>query len=106
MSILKTRFKRCAQVMDAWHSAGVLTSAFEPVFSALPRLAGVTSPRQRWLGPGRAGQDTMVPGQVDSRLWHQRSQAGDEIHRIEGHLRGAVPVGGLQGVDHLAGGTE
>ena len=50
MSILKTRFKRCAQVIAAWRSAGVLTAAFAPVLGALPRLAGVTSPRQRWLG--------------------------------------------------------
>jgi len=39
-----------AQVTAAWHSAGVLTTAFVPVLSALPRLAGVTSKRQRWLG--------------------------------------------------------
>jgi len=43
-------FKRCAQVIAAWRSAGVLTAAFAPVLGALPRLAGVTSPRQRWLG--------------------------------------------------------
>ena len=47
MSILNTRLSRWAQVIAAWHSAGVLTTAFAPVLSALPRLAGVTSPRQR-----------------------------------------------------------
>ena len=35
------------EVIAAWHSAGVLTSAFAHVLSALPRLAGVTAPRQR-----------------------------------------------------------
>ena len=49
-SVLKTRLRRCAHVIDAWHSASALTSVFAPVFSALPRLAGVTSPRQRWFG--------------------------------------------------------
>jgi len=55
MSILNTRFRRWAQVIPdkagqalaAWHSAGVLTSAFAHVLSALPRFAGVTIPRQR-----------------------------------------------------------
>ena len=47
MSILNTRLSRWAQVIAAWRSAGVLTSAFAPVLSALPRLAGVTSLRQR-----------------------------------------------------------
>ena len=32
-----------AQVIAAWRSTGVFTSAFAPVVSALPRLAGVTS---------------------------------------------------------------
>ena len=61
-SILKTRLRRCAQVIAAWHSAGVFTSAFAPILGALPRLAGVTSPRQRWFGPGRAGQNAVVAG--------------------------------------------
>jgi len=55
MSILNTRLSRWAQVIPdkagqalaAWHSAGVLTSAFAHFLSTLPRLAGVTSPRQR-----------------------------------------------------------
>jgi hypothetical protein len=47
MSILNMRLSRWAQVVAAWHSAGDLTSAFAPFLSALPRLAGVTSPRQR-----------------------------------------------------------
>ena len=44
---IDTRLSRWAQVIAAWHSAGVLTTAFAPVLSALPRLAGVTSLRQR-----------------------------------------------------------
>lgn len=28
-----------AQILAAWHSAGVLTTAFAPVLSALPRVA-------------------------------------------------------------------
>jgi len=47
MSMLKTRFNRCAQVIAAWRAAGVLDSVLAAFFSSLPRLAGVTSPRQR-----------------------------------------------------------
>lgn len=50
MSILNTRFRRWAQVMAAWRSAGVRTSALELDLMPFPRLAGVTSPRQRWFG--------------------------------------------------------
>ena len=64
-SMLNTRFKRCAQVIPktltafagqtlaAWYSAGVLISAFVPVFSSLPRLAGVTHPHQWWFGANK-----------------------------------------------------
>ena len=50
MSILNTRFRRWAQVMAVWRSAGVRTSALEVNLTPFPRLAGVTSPRQRWFG--------------------------------------------------------
>jgi hypothetical protein len=53
MSILKTRFSRCAQIIAAGHSAGVLTSALATLCTPLPRLAGVISPRQRWFGQAR-----------------------------------------------------
>ena len=52
------------------------------------------------------GKDAVVAGEVDAGLRHQGSQTCDEIHRLECHLRGAIPVGRLQGVDHLAGGTQ
>ena len=42
---VKTRFRRCAQVMAAWRSAGARTSALEMDLAPLPRLTGVTSPR-------------------------------------------------------------
>jgi len=52
MSMLNTRRKRCAQVIDARRSAevwsGVSSSDF--VFLPLPRLAGVTSARYLLLG--------------------------------------------------------
>ena len=47
ISILNTRFNRCAQVIDTWRAgAGSLA------VSALrrPRLAGVTCSRNRWFG--------------------------------------------------------
>ena len=71
-----------------------------------PRLAGVTSPRQRWFEPGRAGENAMVAGEVDPRLWHQSRQTGNEIHRFEGDLGRSIPVRCLQGVDHLARGAQ
>ena len=59
MSILNTRFRRWAQVMAAWRSAGVWTSALAIDLTPFPRLAGVTSPRQRWFGlpPAAVGQE-------------------------------------------------
>ena len=47
MSILNSRFNRCAHVIDTWR-AGAGWSAV----SALrrPRLAGVTCSRSRWFG--------------------------------------------------------
>ena len=50
MSILNTRLRRCAQVIAAWRPAGDLTSGVERGITVLPRLAGVTAPRQRWFG--------------------------------------------------------
>jgi len=34
-------------VIAAWRAAGVLDSVLAAFFSSLPRLAGMTSPRQR-----------------------------------------------------------
>ena len=85
-----------------------------------PRLAGVTSPRQRWFEPGRAGENAMVAGLGvpvpltlgfgRGRLGQSR-QTGNEIHRrmaapIEHHLGRSIPVRCLQGVNHLARGAQ
>jgi hypothetical protein len=53
MSILKTRFRRCAQDIATCRSAGERTSVLAIRFTPLPRLAGVTSPRHRYLTAGR-----------------------------------------------------
>ena len=52
MSMLNTRFKRCAQVMAARRSAGVVSSGTSdaPALLPLPRLAGVTCARCALLG--------------------------------------------------------
>ena len=52
MSMLKTRFKRCAQVMAARRSAGVLALGASAVRALLPlpRLAGVTCARCALFG--------------------------------------------------------
>jgi len=54
------------QALAAWHSAGDLAPVLSITFRSLPRLAGVTSPRQRWLGPGRAGKEAMISDRVGS----------------------------------------
>jgi hypothetical protein len=51
------------------------------------------------------GKDAVVAGKIDAGLRHQGSQTCDEIHRLEGHLGSAIPVGRLQATEHLAGGT-
>ena len=88
--------------MAAWRSAGGRISVLAIRFTPLPRLAGVTSPRQRWLG----GENTVIAGEVNPWLRYEGCQAGDEIDRVEGHLGRSIAVGRLQGVDHLAGGAE
>ena len=50
MSILNTRLSRWAQDIATCRSAGERTSVLAIRFTPLPRLAGVTSPRHRWLG--------------------------------------------------------
>jgi hypothetical protein len=52
MSMLKTRFRRCAQVMAARRLAGVRSSDASAVLALLPlpRLAGVTRARCALLG--------------------------------------------------------
>jgi hypothetical protein len=46
-SILKTRLSRWAQDIATCRSAGERTSVLAIRFAPLPRLAGVTNPRQR-----------------------------------------------------------
>ena len=48
----------------------------------------------------------MIAGYIDAGLGDQRCQPCDEIHGFEGHLGRSIPVGRLQGIEHLAGGTQ
>ena len=41
-------------------------------------------------------QYAMVAGQIDPGFWHEGCQSGNEVHWIESHLGGAIPVGGLE----------
>ena len=52
ISMLKTRFRRCAQLMAARRSAGVVSSGESAVRALLPlpRLAGVTCARWALFG--------------------------------------------------------
>ena len=51
-------------------------------------------------------QHTVVTSEIDSRFWHEGRQSRNEIHWVEGHLGCSIPVGRLQGVENLAGGTQ
>ena len=51
-------------------------------------------------------QDAVVAGEIDPRLRYQSSQPRNEIYRVEGYLGRSIPVGRLQGIYHLAVGTE
>ena len=79
-----------------------------PYFRICARLKCLaTSGRSDFPAPAVIwGKDAVVAGEVDAGLRHQGSQTCDEIHRLECHLRGAIPVGRLQGLDNLAGGTQ
>ncbi len=59
-----------------------------------------------WQCSGFWGKDAVVASEVDPGFWHQGSQSRHEIHRIERYLNCTIPVGCLESVDHLAGGTE
>jgi hypothetical protein len=51
-------------------------------------------------------QGVLVTKEIDPRFWHEGRQSRNEIHWVEGRLRGAIPVGRLQGLENLAGGAE
>ena len=51
-------------------------------------------------------QDAMVASEIDPGLGNQCRQSGYEIHRLECYLCCPIPVGRLQGIDHLADGAE
>jgi hypothetical protein len=51
-------------------------------------------------------QHTVVTSEIDPRFWHEDRQSRNEMHGVEGHLRGAIPVGRFQGLANLAGGTQ
>jgi hypothetical protein len=78
--MLKTRFNRFAQVIEALFSAGVWSdSSGDWVFLHLPRLAGVTSARYLLLGApkvGALGEHPVEACQVNPGLGNQGNQSG------------------------------
>lgn len=48
------------------------------------------------------GEYTVKPCQVDSRFGYQGCQPGDEVHRLEDHVGGAISVWGFQFIPNLA----
>ena len=47
-------------------------------------------------------QDAVVSREIDPGFWYECRQPSDEIHRIEGHLCRAIPIGRLQGIESRA----
>ena len=95
MSILNTRFKRCAQVIATRRSAWVWSclSFGTLAFLPLPRFAGVTIARYLLLGApkvGALGEHSMKSGQVNPGFGYQGDQPGNEIQRFEYDMSGAV----------------
>lgn len=52
------------------------------------------------------GEDAVEAGQVDSGRGHHSGQPGDEIQRLEDHVRGAIAVGGFQAIAQVAVGQQ
>ena len=48
----------------------------------------------------------MIAFEINPRLGHEGRQSRNEIYWFDGHLRGAIPVGGLQGIENLAVETQ
>ncbi len=57
-------------------------------------LVALTALGRRHLRTMRTvgGEHAMKSCQVDSRLRHQRDESGDEVHRLEDDVRGAIAV--------------
>jgi hypothetical protein len=51
-------------------------------------------------------QCSVIASEIDPELGNQCRQSSYEIHRLECSLCCPIPVGRLQGIDHLAGGAE
>jgi hypothetical protein len=51
-------------------------------------------------------QHTVVASEIDPQFWYEGRQSRNEIHWVEGHLGCSIPVGRLQGLENLAGGTQ
>ena len=91
--MLNIHFNFCAQVMAAPFGRRLvlcLIGRFE--------LAVFTPPGGRHQSPVLAigGKYTVKTGEVDSWLWHQCGEAGDETQWLEDHMRGAILVRRLQ----------
>ncbi len=116
MSMLKTRFRRCAQViaMDGMYAgfAGAKTGHGGPpfggrgVFRRIRRagLVALAALGRRHPRTMRAvgGENPVKSSQVEAGLRYQGDKPGDEVQRLENHMRGAIAVRRLELVAHIA----
>ena len=66
-----------------------------------------TPSRSDLLSPVAVGGENPVkPGEVDPRFGDQGRQTGNEIHRFQDDVGGAVPIRGLEGIADIALGGE
>lgn len=91
MSMLKTRFRRCAQRINARRSPGVCSCSVSLWLLPLPRFAGVTRARCLLLGA-----NTLEADEIDPWPGHQGHQPGNKIQRLEDYVGGAIPIWRLE----------
>ena len=85
MSILKTRLRRFAQVIDARRSAG--DGPFLDYFGLVASAPLWGCHQRPVLSVGC--KHTVETCQIDSGFWHQSRQVRNEIQRLKEHMGGA-----------------
>jgi len=92
--------------VDVEHPAQALSPCHLRASGRRPRVGTLARRRARRRGPDEAamarvwGKQAVEPKQVTARARHRRSQAGDEVERLEQDVGGAVAKRMLQLVDH------
>ena len=93
ISMLNTRFNRCAHVIETWGAALAVGA-----LSTTPAAPG----RRHLLTPSVVRRkDPVVTREVDPGRRHQRGKPGDKVERLKHDIRGAVTVGCFETVPNI-----